>query len=148
MRNDFRLVERIRSEDKYFDVSVREIEEVLSAEGCSEWVCEHYADGQDSPLVLKLNLSTKRPDIPISWSAALKLHGIRIDCIDHEHNFRTADKSGVEESGWHRHLWDETALNAERCKRPLTGFDGGGLDITRFVIRVASELRIRLPPEA
>ena len=147
MTNDFHLVERIRNEEKYFDVSLREIEQVLSADGCLEWVCEHYVNGQHDPMVLKLNLSTKRPDIPISWSAALKLHGIRIDCIDHEPNFRIADRSRVEESGWHRHLWDANELNADRRKRPLIDFDGGGLDIRSFVLRVASELRICLPRE-
>ena len=146
MKNDFRLVERIRSDEKCFDVSLREIEEILDSKGCYELACEHHTNGQNSPLVLKLNLNTRRPDIPVSWSAALKFNGIRIDCIDHE--FRSSDKSYTEGLGWHRHLWDEVAQNADKKKHSLAGFDGGELDIRDFVIRVTSELRIRLSREA
>ncbi len=145
--NDFRLVERIRAEEKYFDVSLREIEDALSAEGCFECACEHSADGRDDPLVLRFNLRTRREDTPTAWTASLKLHGEPIDCIDWERRFRTADNGPANESGWHRHLWDADALSSKRRKRPLGDFAGDGLDIRRFVIRAASEMRILLRKE-
>ena len=142
----FRLVDQIRIEDKYFDVSLSEIEEMLSAEGCSEWACEYYADGHD-PVVLKFNLRTRRIDVPTAWTASLKLHGKPIDCIDWELRFRTADNSPVNESGWHRHLWDANVLSSTRCKRPVVDCDGGGLYIRHFVIRATSEMGILLQQE-
>ena len=141
MSDAFRFAERVREEDKYFDVNLFDIELTLANTGSHEWYCEHYINADD-PLVLRLNLSTKSR-LSTSWSAALKLNRTRIDGIDHEPRFRTAPGHGSALSyGWHRHQWDRIEQSAERCKRPLPGFDDGQLNIRDFVIRVASELRI------
>ena len=141
MSDAFRFAERLRGEGKYFDVSLPDIEFTLAERGRHEWYCEHYING-DAPLVLRLNLNT-RSRLPTSWSAALKLNRMRIDGIDHESRFRTADGRDSElASGWHRHQWNRVEQSAERHKCPLPGFGDGHLDIRDFVIRVASEFRI------
>ena len=47
-------------------------------------------------------------------------------------------------SGWHRHEWDQERQTADLLKRPLAGFDGGGLELPKFVIRAMSEFRVVL----
>ena len=142
MSDDFCFTERIRTEEKYFDVSLSEVERTLTDSGRLECTCEHHVNG-GGLFALKLNLYT-RSSLPTSWSAALKLNRTRIDGIDHESRFRTADRHGEWASGWHRHQWDRTTRSAERHKCPLPGFGSGQLGIRDFVLRVASELRIRL----
>ena len=141
MDKEFQFTDQIRAEDKYFDVSLSEVEHTLRQEGKYEWFCDHYVNGSD-PLVLRLNMNTGSA-YPTSWTAALKLKKTRIDGIDYEPIFKTADgRKGRRERGWHRHQWDTANNSAERCKHPLPRFGDGRLEITDFVIRVAAELRI------
>ena len=141
----FYLAEQIRTEGKYLDVSRDEIGRALESAGVFEGVFEHDTEDDDGKTVsveLKLNLHTRSRNVNYSWSASLKLHGIRIDCIDYENKFIAAD--GVLASGWHRHDWDTAGKSAERKKVPLNGFDNELSSIDYFVIRVTTELRIRL----
>ena len=140
----FYLAEQIRTEKKYIDVSLGEIGRQLESAGVFDGVFEHDTEDDDGKTVsveLKLNLHTRSRNVN-SWSASLKLHGIRIDCIDYENKFTTTD--GVLASGWHRHDWDAAGKSAERKKVPLNGFDNELSSIDYFVIRVTTELRIRL----
>lgn len=138
--DDFRLADRIRGEEKYFDISLQDVLIDLVTLGEVECTSEHYS-GEDDPVVLRLNLHAKS-EFPTSWTAALKLHHVRIDGIDYEPVFLTMD--GTLASGWHRHHWDANTLNADRDKRQLASFGGGKFNIRTFVIRAASELCIRL----
>ncbi len=144
MPERFYIAEQIRTEEKYLDVSRGEIERQLESAGVFEGVFEHDTEDDDGETVsveLKLNLYT-RPKYVTSWSASLKLHGIRIDCIDYENKFTTA--TGVRASGWHRHEWDAAENRAEKKKIPINGFDNERSRIDYFVIRVTTEFHIRL----
>ena len=142
-RERFHLADRVRKEEKYFDVSLGEIERQLSRAGAFESVCEHDTedDSEAVSLELKLNLYA-RSKITNSWTASLKLHGVRIDGIDYESRFETEE--GDPASGWHRHQWDDVEKSAEKRKLLLDGFGNGLSGIRAFVIRVAKELGIRL----
>lgn len=137
--DDFCFAEQIRTEHKYFDVTLFEVLQFLLTEGCFQCSGEHFIDGGRF-FVLQLNLYTKRAEMPTSWSASLKLRRQRIDCIDYEPRFKT--NGGRVANGWHRHEWDPNARSAERRKRPLESFGSGKLGVREFLIRAASELRI------
>ena len=140
----FYLANHIRTEEKFFDVSSAEIGRQLESAGVFEAVCEHDTEDNDGETVsveLKLNLHTRSRNVN-SWSASLKLHGIRIDCIDYENKFTTSD--GVLASGWHRHDWDVAGKSAEKNKISLNGFEKDLSGIDHFVIRITKELRVRL----
>jgi hypothetical protein len=98
MRPDFfDHVERIRGTDKYFDVSMLAISRQLLAKGECELTAEHdLVDEQGAEVIvpLRLNIAT-RHDSPFCWQLALKLHGIRIDGIDHEPRFRMPTENGA-----------------------------------------------------
>lgn len=142
-RNLFYLVDRLRAEEKYFDVSRDAIERDLRASGYCEISCEHTVedDGGILDVVLRLNLSC-RASLPQCWSAALKLHATRIDGIDHEARFTSSD--GTVGHGWHRHGWDNSKCNAEHIKHHLDGFDKGLSNRSKFLIKTCQEMRIRL----
>lgn len=70
---------------------------------------------------LRLNISTKAP-VSLGWTMSLKLHGIRIDCIDYEAKYRL--KGGGIGRGWHRHVWDPDEESSKRLKVPVSDLDG------------------------
>lgn len=143
-RELFHLTERLRAADKYFDISHAEIERQLAAGGSCEVVWQHEtADENGDPVgaELKLNVNCKS-SVWRNWSVSLKLHGIRIDCIDHESRFDAVD--GTVSTGWHRHSWDTTRRTAERLKVPLAGFGESWSSREEFLIRAFSEMRILL----
>ena len=80
---------------------------------------------------ITLGLHVKCPDGALAWTAALTMHGVRIDGVDWEH--------GV---GWHRHGWDPNQRHADSKKAAVQGFTS----ITtrrEFIERLMGELRIR-----
>jgi hypothetical protein len=140
-RDLFHLVEHIRATEKYFDCSRDEIERELIAEGYYEVYSdlEIDADGEKAVAKLRLNLTGASASSQ-RWAIALKLHDVRIDGIDYEPRFLCAD--GSTGRGWHRHVFDGKARNAERGKVEVPGF-GSGLDaLDTFLIRAFGEMRI------
>jgi hypothetical protein len=140
----FHLVERIRSQDKYFPISREQIQRELRASGYCEVQCVHEVMDDAGDLIgceLKLNI-TCRHSLPQTWKLALKLHATRIDGIDHEGRFTS--ESGDTASGWHRHGWDARRKSAERVKLSLDGFDANLSSREEFLIRAFKELRILL----
>jgi hypothetical protein len=141
-REFFHLVERIRSEQKYFDISRDEIETELYAGDSCEAYCSHEMDDNGEVVYPELRLNVKRRKQGRRWSVALKLHDTRIDGIDFESKFDLPN--GSQARGWHRHEWDAKANSAERLKIPLGDFGGEILSAEEFLIRAFSELRILL----
>lgn len=142
-RDFFDCVEQIRRSEKYFDVSRLGIQRLLLAKGECEVYADHdvqVSDGGTHTAQLRLNVRT-RSETPLAWTISLKLHGIRIDCIDHEARFKAYD--GQIGRGWHRHMWDADAESAERLKTPVSGLDGV---ITRedFLMRALQVMRVNL----
>jgi hypothetical protein len=142
------LAERFRLADKYFDVSLAEIERRLDADG-GEYECRSEVDvlGEDgAPIAAELRLNINcRSAIRITWSVSIKLHRIRIDCIDHERRFPIGDRAFG--SGWHRHTWDAQrgdCENRDRGKQPLSGFSDHLESRAEFLLRVFKELRVLL----
>jgi len=139
----FDYVDQIRDARKYFDVSRIAIQRELLVKG----KCEVFADldvvddsGQVVIAQLRLNIHA-RDDSPLSWQVSLKLHSIRIDGIDYEGRFPTAD--GSTGRGWHRHKWNAAEDSAERWKVPLGDMDGIKTR-EEFLIRTFSLMRIDL----
>ena len=100
-------------------------------------------DGEVVGVELRLNVNCRAPKPWMGWSVTLKLHRMRIDGVDHEAIFDTAD--GTKGTGWHRHLWDSTERNGDRLKQPLASFgEGPPLSRVDFVVRAFSELRVLL----
>jgi hypothetical protein len=133
---------RIALDEKYFDVSRLEIRRLLLVKGRCELLTEHEfeIDGRTETTTLRLNIIT-RGESALSWSMSLKLHGIRIDGLDHEGRYKSSD--GSVGRGWHRHEWDADESSAERRKIPAVEIEGVE---TRddFLIRGFSVMRIRL----
>ncbi len=138
----FAHVPRIVGSDKYFDISREAIERALAQTGKCEVTAVHDFkgdDGEEIAVDLKLNI-TARIDLPQSWSMSLKLHKIRIDCIDYEPVYDCID--GTKNSGWHRHCWNEKHESAESDKVPAS--IGSIQTREEFLIRGFSEMRIVL----
>jgi len=143
-RELFHLVEQIRGEEKYFDVSRSELVRRLTAARSHEEYCDHDTTDHDGATVspmLRVNLAARGPGL---FSASLKLHKICIDQIDYETIFDLPD--GSKAYGWHRHRWDALAKSAKRLKAPLPNFGDGLLqgDADTFLIRAFREMRILL----
>ena len=142
------LAERFRQAEKYFDVSLAEIERKLDADG-GEYECRAEVEilGVDEEPVaaeLKLNINCKS-SIWATWSVSIKLHKITIDCIDHEQRFPTGGSTFG--AGWHRHSWDEKSGDCENKhagKIPLQGFTDHCQSRASFLIWVLKELRALL----
>jgi len=143
-RDLFAYVEQIRTTEKYFDVSRLGILHLLLAK---KGACDLYADhvivdenGNDVDATLRLNIST-RSETPLSWTMSLKLHGVRIDGVDHEGRFPAV--GGGWGRGWHRHVWEPADENAERRKMPITELDGV-TSRDQFLTRGLRVMRIQL----
>lgn len=134
---------RLAAEEKYFDVSKQGLRRaLLSNHGKCDLLTDHEVsvDGRPQTVVLRLNISTRGPQ-PTAWSMAVKLHGIRIDGVDHEGRFTTED--GKTAVGWHRHCWDPIEESAERHKVPVSVMDDIKT-VEDFLVRGLSLLRVRL----
>ena len=141
-RNLFHLVEQIRSVEKYFDISRQEIERELRSSSSYENYCQSELDDRGKLVFADLRLNIRCKGGATTWSVSLKLHRIRIDGIDHEPKFKAVDGSLAD--GWHRHLWDSSACNAERRKVPLNGFHKNVSCIEDFLISAFQEMCIVL----
>lgn len=140
-RELFHLVERIRTEDKYFNVSRAELARQL--EGLDSWEIYslHETEDEDgAPVSAELRLNIARRPLPKLCSVALKLHQKRIDGIDYHERFDAPD--GASHKGWHRHGWRTAERDAEQDRIPIPGFGNGLADIEEFLIRMGRELRI------
>jgi len=130
----FHHVEQIREVEKYFNISLEEIERCLNEEHNKfrdECAFDLTACGEDGKEVT-ISLHISCPDGALAWTAAIVMHSIRIDGLDWE-----------DKRGWHRHGWDRNKQHAENKKSPIVGFDT--IKTKRdFLVRVMSELRIRL----
>lgn len=116
----FFLVDKIRADSKYFDVSIDEILRELDDEGGRvEYECEHTPTGCQDSVPLRLNIRCRGP--VHSWTIAVKLHCIRIDGIDWEGRY--TDRDGQSRSGWHRHVFDDKSKSAENLKTSVEDFE-------------------------
>lgn len=134
--------DEMRAAEKYFDVSLPEIERQLTATGCWELTCEQEVtdeNGETVAAVLRLNISCKSRH-PAGWTIALKLCKERIDGIDRENRYDAMD--GTEKSGWHRHVWDSRTQSAKEGKQPIQGFDDPRLTRSDFLVRAFSAMRV------
>lgn len=117
MPDYFHLVPEIRGAQKYFDISLNEIERQLGHSHKfrfdGELILEH--DGEELTIPVHLHISSTNGCM--AWHVSITLHNRRIDCIDHEKTF--VSNAGNKASGWHRHIWDEGAQSCEMPKLPL-----------------------------
>lgn len=139
----FPYAEKIVADEKYFDIGRGDIVNLLVQKGECEFVTEHDVtdeNGDTTTTELKLNVAT-RAEMPECWSISLKLHGMRIDCIDYEGSYRTA--TGERASGWHRHKWSNAQDSAEKNKIPVPALSGF-TNRDEFLIRALGEMKIRV----
>lgn len=129
----FHLVDQIRGEEKYFDIAIGEIERSLEAPTKQYKVeCLHdLTDLGEQGREVTLCLHVRCSDGCLAWTAALIMHGIRIDGVDWE--------PGI---GWHRHGWDPNQQHAENKKARVLGFESVATR-REFIERLMSEMKIR-----
>lgn len=142
MADHMHLAPRIRDEEKYFPASHADVCRSLRRAGNTEVRTEHSTEDIDGSTIfvqLRLNIACKARFVQ-AWSASLKLHGVRIDGVDHHDLYRAAD--GQQARGWHRHGWDP-ARQQQTERIPLDGF-GHVADIETFVRRVCETLGVSL----
>jgi hypothetical protein len=96
--------------------------------------------GTDYAVVLRLNVHCQSP-VPEGWTLALKLHKIRIDGVDWEPKFDATDET--QQSGWHRHQWNQKQQSCKDYKVLAPDLDGIGAR-EQFLIRSFSLMRIRV----
>lgn len=145
--NLLHLAEQFREVDKFFDVSLAEIDRQLGRQGEAEYRADSEVYDENGSRVgaeVRLNINCESPR-RTGWSVSVKLHQIRIDCIDWEGWFNIAPgKRGV---GWHRHTWDRNAGDAENSgfgKQPVIGLDDETISRSEFLTRVFKEMRVLL----
>jgi len=142
MPNYFHLVPKIREESKYFDVSQAAMCQRLIDKKYGEFTAEHQTGDLDGTTVyfdLRLNISCKAPQVE-GWAVSIKLHGQRIDGVDH-HAVYDAE-GGNRAHGWHRHGWDTGAQSDNIVRAPIEGFEDVR-DIETFVRRVCKTLKVK-----
>ena len=117
MPDFFHLVPQICGAQKYFDISLGEIERQLGHSNKfrfdGELILEH--DGEELMIPIHLNIGATNGSR--AWTMSITLHNKRIDCIDHEPSFLSVNET--KEYGWHRHIWDANANSCETRKTPL-----------------------------
>lgn len=141
-RELLQVADKFRAAEKYFDVSLREIDRHLDAKGEVELTGEHEVaddDGESVAALLRLNINC-RSKRSVGWTISLKLCKTRIDGIDRENSYDATD--GTKQVGWHRHVWDSRIQSAELSKAPVQGFDDPKLVRSDFLLRAFSEMRI------
>lgn len=142
MPNDyFHLAATIVEADKYFDISLAEIERELVSSGKFSHDTELVVDDNGDETAVNISIRLSWSTNPSSWSVAVLLHQKRIDCIDHEHKF--CDIHGNLRSGWHRHTWDENLSSCEQQKVAIADLDGIQ-DIQRFLTIAFNLMRVTL----
>jgi hypothetical protein len=142
--NNFFLVPQIVASDKYFDVSMAEINRALIGSSGKfdraeeQTITDEY--GVDHEVLVKINVNCQSV-VPEGWTIALKVHKERVDGFDHEPEFDAID--GTKASGWHRHQWDQRQQTAKYIKIPISDFDGVD-SREQFVIRAFNLMRIKV----
>ena len=89
--------------------------------------------------MLSLHVSWK--NWPAGSTVALIMHNERIDGIDREGKY--TDSKGTQQSGWHRHQWDENEKSCRYRKAPIEDV-GGVIGKEEFLTRIFSLMNIRL----
>jgi len=76
--------------------------------------------------------------------ACLLLYNRRIDGFGYEERF--TDMHGVEQSGWHRHVWNERSQHASG-KISVSLFDKGNVSFRDFLIWSFKEMGVLYPKD-
>jgi hypothetical protein len=140
-RDYFHLVAQIIAEDKYFDVSLAEIERQLDYSGKFRFESESLLDNEGTEVTIPIRLYIGYTNGPEGWSVALVLHNVRVDCIDWEAKYRGID--GNNQSGWHRHQWDHASKTCSDRKIPIPDLNVE-ISLHEFLVRCFNLMAILL----
>lgn len=141
--DQFHLVGKVISEEKYFDTSLAEImrqhasSRKVQLGSTIEVFDDNVGESVDVYIVLKLS---GHDAYPLSWDAALAMHNRRVDGFGHEEDWESIDRTQC--SGWHRHRWSSIALNADG-KMPVDCFQSA-VCYQHFVTTALREMNITL----
>jgi hypothetical protein len=144
MPNYFHLVAEIREEEKYFDISLNEIERQLRHSNKFKFEGELILTDDGEEVTIPVSLHIGSTDGCTAWTVAITLHNERVDCIDYEKYYSGA--SGAKESGWHRHEWDAASQNCEILKVPSADL-AEEMELRDFLVRSFQLMRILLNAE-
>ena len=139
----FHRAPEIISSEKYIDFHINELVRALRGRNRYEVEFDHYlaqtSDEEPDSILLRLNIACPIFDLPESWTISLKLHNERIDGVDFLRSYR--DENGNRASGWHRHIWDPNAQNADRHSelRDVNNIK----TINQFLIRTLSIMKTK-----
>jgi hypothetical protein len=143
----FDCVPALLSERKWFDVS---LDTVLSKIDHGERVelqavheMSDKATGEKLKLRMRLRVSGV-PRFPDSWHVSLLLYNRRIDGFGYHERF--TDAQGMDQSGWHRHVWNKKTQDASG-KVSVSLFDKGNVSFRDFLIWSFKEMRVSYPKD-
>ncbi len=144
----FGCVPDIITERKWFDVSVDTIlRKIDDGERVDLHGVHHRPDeagGEEIALPIRLRISGS-PKYLESWDVCLLLYNRRIDGFGYEQRFD--DPEGIEQSGWHRHVWDEKSQSADRSKVSVSMFDHADITFRDFVMWSLKAMNISCPKD-
>ena len=132
MSDYFHLVPQICGAQKYFDISLNEIERQLGHSNKFRFEGELILEDDGEEVTIPIHLHIGATNGCTAWTASITLHNERIDCIDHEKTFWSMN--GTKESGWHRHIWDVDAKSCKTPKIPLPDF-AEDMSLHDFLVR-------------
>ena len=101
------------------------------------------ASGETVKLRIRLRVSGI-PRFPAGWHVSLLLYNRRIDGFGYEERF--TDTDGVEQSGWHRHIWNEKTQDAQ-AKKSVSLFNKGNASFREFLIWSFKEMGVSYPKD-
>jgi hypothetical protein len=99
------------------------------------------ATGETLTLPLRLKISGVL-QFPEGWDIAFLLGDCRIDGFGYDARFYDID--GIEQHGWHRHIWDDKARTLRQISVRI--FDEGIL-FRDFIIWALKEMKISYPKD-
>jgi hypothetical protein len=129
---------------KWFDVSVDTIvKKIEQGERVELQAVHEMADKNGETLKPRIRLRISgKPKFRAGWHVSLLLYNKRIDGFGYDERF--TDLDGVEQSGWHRHIWNEKTQDAEG-KISVSLFDKGDPSFRDFLIWSLKEMNVSCP---
>jgi len=143
----FDCVPKLLKERKWFDVSLdtilRDIDDGKRVDLQTVHQTLDETSGEQSKLPLRLRVSGTSSSEE-GWHIMLLLYNRPIDGFGYEARF--CDIHGVEQTGWHRHIWNHKSQGAAD-KVLASMLDKGKISFRDFLIRTLKEMKISYPKD-
>jgi hypothetical protein len=145
--NAFDCVPALLKDRKWFDVSVDTIARRIERGERVELQAVHEMTDENGKTFEKLRIRLRISGIPrfqAGWHVTLLLYNKPIDGFGYHERF--TDLDGAEQTGWHRHIWNEKTQDAQG-KQAVSLFDKGNPSFRNFLIWSFKEMSVSCPKD-